>query len=151
MAEAPYTAAQIREATPAGRRIVLRVVEPGKPDVKRVLEFAAADANGVDIRSETIDAAGKVVDTSNDHATWVELLSHAAFPKAKVEVKHRTISIPLGTLMCTVYTVTGDGPDPEVTTYYFAESMPGPPVFYFVEKGGKRLTATTMESSSGSR
>lgn len=149
MAETPYTAAQIREATPAGRRIVLRVEEPGKPNLKRVLEFAAPSASGVDVRASTLDEAGKVVETSNDHATWEELRSHAAFPKGKVDIKHRTVSVPLGTLMCTVYTVTGDGPEPEVTTFYFAETLPGPPVFYYVEKGGKRLRATTMESSSG--
>lgn len=149
MAPAPYTPAQIRDASATGRRIVFKVEEPGKPDVKRVIEFTKSDATGAEVHSSTIDSSGRVLDSSNDHATWEELQSHGMFPKDKVDVKHRTISVPIGTLECQVYKVTGEGD--EVTTFYFADTLPGPPVFYFTEKGGKRVKASTMESNAAGK
>ncbi len=41
-----------------------------------------------------------------------------------------------------VYTVEGEGG--EVFTYYFAKKLPGAPVFFFVERNGKRLRTTTL-------
>ena len=147
--EAPYTAVQIRDASPTGRRIVFKVEEPGKPVVKRTTEFVKSDADGADLRTTVVDDKGGVVDTSTSRATWEELRAHGRFPKGRVEVKHRTISVPLGTLMCTVYKVTeGEGEAAESTTYYFADELPGPPVFFFTEKGGKRIRSSTMEASS---
>lgn len=149
MAPAPFTSTQLRDASPTGRKIVFKVEEPDKPAVKRTIEFVKSDAAGADTRSTTVDASGKVLESSDNHATWDELRSHGEFPKGSVEVYHRTVSVPLGTLECTVYKVTGQGPDPEVTTFYFADKLPGPPVFFYVEKGGKRIRTSTMESSSG--
>ena len=72
-----------------------------------------------------------------------ELRAHAEFPKGDVDIKHRTISVPLGTLECTVYKVTGQ--NGAVTTFYFADTLPGPPVFFYVEVGGKRVRTQTMD------
>lgn len=150
LAPAPYTAAQIRDASPAGRRIVFKVEEPDKPVVRRVIEFTRSDAGGADIQTTVLDDSGKVLDTKSSHATWEELRSHGEFPKNRLEIKHRVVSVPLGTVECNVYKVTGDGPDPEVTTFYFAEKMPGPPVFFHTDKGGKRTRTSTMESNTTS-
>ncbi len=147
MAPTPFTVAQIRDASPTGRRVVYKIEEDGKPQVKHVIEFVKSDASGADTRSSNMDAAGKTVDSSTDHATWEDLVKHAEFPKGNVEIKHRTISIPVGTLECTVYRVTGQ--DDLVTTFYFADTLPGPPVFMYVEKGGKRIRTQTMEASTG--
>jgi hypothetical protein len=149
MAEAPYTLAQIRDACPSGRRLVFKVQEPDKPDVQRVIEFVRSDANGAEIRTSSIDTTGHLLEATTTRSTWEELRAHAEFPKDQVEISHRTVSIPVGTLACTVYKVTqGQGSEAEVTTYYFSEKTAGPPVFFFVEKGGKRTRSSTMESSS---
>src|SRR5690348_743503 len=114
MAQTPYTAAQIRDASPAGRRIVFKVEEPGKPTVKRTIEFVKSDGSGADLRTITTDEKGNVMDSSDSHATWDELRSHAEFPKARVEIRNRTISIPMGTLQCVVYKLTeGEGESAE--------------------------------------
>ena len=151
MAPTPYSAAQIRDASPTGRRVVFKVEESDKPAVRRVIEFVKSDAAGADTHSSTIDSSGHVLDSADNHSSWDELRSHAEFPKGSVEIYHRTVSIPLGTLECTVYKVTGPGADPEVTTFYFADTLPGPPVFYYTEKSGKRIRTSTMESSSGAK
>ena len=151
-ADTPYTAAQIRDASPVGRKIVLKVVEPDKPAVLRTIEFVKSDESGADLRTTVTDEKGNVLDTQSSHVTWEELRAHAAFPKGKTEVKHRTISVPMGTLQCTVYKVTeGEGDAAETTTYYFADKLPGPPVFHFTEKGGKKIRSSTMEPPAGSK
>src|SRR5262245_2886366 len=54
-ASTPYTAAEIRAASPAGRRIVFRIDVPGKPSALHVIEFMSVDANGAEIRSTDMD------------------------------------------------------------------------------------------------
>jgi hypothetical protein len=149
MAPAPYTAAQIRDASPTGRRIVYKVEEPDKPARKHVIEFIKSDATGAEVRSYDTDDKGAPIDLKTTRATWEELRSHAEFPKDKVEIKHRTVSISIGTLECQVYKVTEDGKEADTVTYYFADTIPGPPVFFHAEKGGKRTLSHTMESNSG--
>lgn len=151
MAPAPYTAAQIRDGSPTGRRIVYKVEEPDKPAKKHVMEFIKSDAAGAEVRSFDTDEKGAPIDLKTMRATWEELRSHGEFPKDKVEIKHRTVSIPIGTLECQVYKVAGDGKEADTVTYYFADTMPGPPVFFYAEKGGKRTLTHTMESNSAAK
>lgn len=149
MAPTPYTAEEIREACPVGRKIVLRVVEKDKPEVLHVIEFRNNDAQGTDLHMTVTEPSGKVLDTSDKHVTWAELRSHAEFPKDRTVVTHRTTMTPLGALESVVYKVTeGEGPDETVSTYHFATKLPGPPVVHFVEKGGTRVMSGTMESST---
>lgn len=148
-APAPFTTDQLRSGCPVGRRIVYKIEEEGKPVTRRTLEFLKSDANTAEIRATTSDASGKELNAATNTATWAELRSHGEFDKDRVEVKHRTVSLPVGTLEASVYKVTElDG---TVTTYYFADTLPGPPVFLYVEKDGKRIRTQTMESSTGPR
>lgn len=145
MAPTPYTAAEIREACPVGRRIVFRITAKDKPEVLHVIEFLKNDDAGADLRITETDPSGKALKTSDSRATWEELKSHAEFPKDKTTITHRTTVHPLGTLEVLVYKVTeGD----EVTTYHFAKKIPGPPVAHFTEKNGERTSSSTMESST---
>lgn len=149
MAPTPYTAAEIRDACPVGRRIVFRIEQKDQPVVKHVIEFLKNDATGTDMRITETDESGKVLKSKDSHATWEELLTHAQFPKERTTITHRTSVHPLGTLDVLVYKVTeGEGPGAEVTTYHFAKKMPGPPVTHFTEKNGVRIRSGTMESST---
>lgn len=145
-ADTPYTADEIRDACPAGRKIVFRVVEKDRPEVRRVVEFVKSDAGGADVRITETDPSGKVLKTSESRSTWEELRSHAAFPKDRTTITHRMTVSPLGTLDVFVYKVKTD--DDEVTTYHFAKKLPGPPVTHFTDRGGARVLTSTMESSS---
>lgn len=145
----PFTVAEIREGCPPGRKMVFRISEKDKPDVLHTIEFVKSDATGTDFRTTDADAAGKVVKSADNHATWEELRSHAEFPKDKTAITHRTTVHPLGTLEVLVYKVTeGEGADAEVTTYHFAKKIPGPPITYFTEKNGVRLRSSTMETNA---
>jgi hypothetical protein len=149
MAETPYTAAEIRDACPVGRKIVFRIVEKDKPEIVHTIEFLKSDAAGADMRMTDADPSGKVLKTSEGRATWEQLLTHAQFPKDRTVISHRTTVHTLGTLDVLVYKVTeGEGPDAAVTTYHFAKKMPGPPITHFTEKNGVRVLTATMESSA---
>lgn len=63
----PYTAEQIRDACPPGRRIVFRVVEKDRPEVLRVIEFAKSDATGTDLRITVSEPSGQVLKTMESH------------------------------------------------------------------------------------
>lgn len=149
MAPTPFTADQIRDACPAGRRIVFKVEEPGKPVVHRTIEFVKSDASGADLKITMTDAAGAQLGADTSHATWEELRTHALFPKSAVRIEEKQFTTPLGTFEGLVYTVTeGEGANAEVTTFCFAKSLPGPPLLFVTEKGGQKIRTSTMESNT---
>jgi hypothetical protein len=144
MAEPPYSAKQIREATKVGRRYEWRLELPGKPAVRKVISFTRVDDQGCDTRAEGLDDSGKPLAPAKDaHATWEELRAHALFPKKSVVLSDETITIPAGTFVCTLYTVTeGD----EISRFWFAKELPGPPVQFSTEKGGQLMMKSTLLS-----
>src|SRR5262249_4150975 len=95
--------------------------------------------------SKTIDAQGTVVESKTAHHSWEELRKHAEFPAAATTLDDATTTTPAGTFACKRYVVR-DGD--EVSTFYFAPSLPGPPVLFFTDKNGTRVMTSTMISSS---
>ena len=69
-----------------------------------------------------VDAVGK------------QLREHAEFPRFAVKISEAKVEVPAGTYECVVYTVTAAE---EVVTFFFAKTLPGPPVKMVIEKGGK--------------
>jgi hypothetical protein len=144
MADPPYTAKQIRDATKVGRRYEWRLELQGQPPVRKVMSFTRVDDQGCDTHAEGLDESGKAIAPPKDgHATWEELRAHALFPKKSVVLSDETITIPAGTFVCTLYTVTeGD----EVSRFWFAKELPGPPVQFSTEKGGQLMMKSTLLS-----
>lgn len=138
----PYTADEIRVASPAGRRIELRVDAPGRPVTVRVLWFLSVDAAGADVESSTLDETGhEVGKREKTRSTWEELRQHAAFPRATTTVSEATVTVGAGTFDCRVYAVSSGG---RVTTFWFARSLPGPPVKMTVEVDGAIVETRTL-------
>jgi hypothetical protein len=130
---APFTAEQIRDATKNGRTYRYKIEVPNKPAREHVITFRNVDANGAEIHTgaEQVRRFG-----------WITLQQHAEFPKDKVTTREEKLKTPAGKFDCIVYVVQGE--DDEVWTYYFAKKLPGAPVFYYVERNGKRLRTTTL-------
>ncbi|GEM_PF-1534967 len=130
---APFTAEQIRDATKNGRTYRYKVEVPGKPPREYVIIF------------RNVDDAGAEIHTGADHVRrfgWITLQQHSEFPKDKVTTRQEKLKTPAGKFDCVVYVVKDD--DDEVWTYYFAKKLPGAPVYYYVERNGKRLRTTTL-------
>lgn len=136
---APFTAEQLRDATKNGRTYRFKVEMPNKPTREYVITFRNVDASGAEIHQ------------GSDHVKrfgWLGLQRHAEFPKDKVTTHDEKLKTPAGKFECIVYEVKGE--DDELWTYYFAKKLPGAPVFFYVERHGKRLrTVTLVEHIAG--
>ena len=130
---APFSWEEIRAATKAGRTYRFRVEMPGKPARERVLTFTKVDDDGCEIFGGTGEPKRR---------GWVALQKDEEFPKDRVKAYEESIKIPAGKFDCMVYEVRGK--DGEVSTYYFAKSLPGAPVLFWSEVDGKRVRTTTL-------
>jgi hypothetical protein len=138
-APTPYTADDIRESSRTGRRYEWSLDVPGKPRVVRVLTFVKVNKGGAEVESMTLDATGHMLgEPERSRATWPELRDHAAFPKSSVTVTEETVTVPAGAYPCKVYTLRSGT---KVSRFWFANTMPGPPVKLVITEGG-----TTTES-----
>jgi hypothetical protein len=130
---APYTWEQIRAATKSGRTYRYRVEMPGKPARERLLTFTKVDDDGCEIFAGGGEPKRK---------GWVSLQKDAEFPKDRVKTYEESVKLPGGKFDCIVYEVRGK--DGEVSTYYFAKTLPGAPVLFWSEVDGKRVRTTTL-------
>ena len=129
---APFTAEQIRDATKNGRTYRYKVEVPNKSAKEYTVTFRNVDDNGAEVhQGETTKRMG-----------WIALQQGAEFPKDKTTTHKEKLRTPAGKYECVVYEVTED--DSETWTYFFAKKLPGAPVFFFVERNGKRLRTTTL-------
>ena len=130
---APFTAEQIRHATKNGRTYRYKVEMPNQPTKEYALTFRKVDNDGAEISSSG---------DNSKRMSWLTLQQHAEFPKDKVTTHRDKLKTPAGKFDCIVYEVAGE--DGEIWTFYFAKKLPGAPVFFYVERDGKRLRTTTL-------
>ncbi|WP_407358740.1 hypothetical protein LTA6_000913 [Microbacterium sp. LTA6] len=136
----PFTAAQIRDATGAGKTIRLRVELPDGSDFERVNRFRETDAEGATLDRWSSDAPD---DVASGRVTWVELQGHAAFPAERTTLSTETLELPIGRVECLRY-VTRDAPDAEPETFWFSIAHPGMPVRYEAPADGGVIRTTVV-------
>lgn len=142
-APTPFTAAQIRGATSAGRTYDFLIEASGKPPVHHVIEFL--DVNDQSASFQTTNRTGEGKDLAparETRARWDELRQHALFPRAATTIHEERITVPAGTFDCLVYVVQGK--DGEVNGFDFARNLPGPPVLFFTEQNGVRVMTSRL-------
>jgi hypothetical protein len=136
----PFTAAQIRQATKAGRRYVHRIEAVGEPVQFQVMEFLSVSERGAQLRNSMLDADRKPIgEASEDPVTWEDLERHAHFPRSATRVTEAELVTPAGTFACMVYRVREVDMD---TTYWFAKELPGAPVKVEVKEEGTKVVYT---------
>lgn len=81
LATPPFTAEQIRDATPAGRTYVWRIEAGGKPAVERQLVFTEVDAVGATTVATMLADGRPVGEPSESQTAWVEFVGHATYAK----------------------------------------------------------------------
>jgi hypothetical protein len=141
----PFTVLQIRAGCAPGRTIEYRVEKFGEPARTERWSFAEMDPETAKITTTTFDTDGKQVGPPVVETTkWTELHEHARFPFAATTIDAEPITLPAGTFETMRYVVTvGD----VVKTFWFARSLPGPPVRLEVSQGGKPVMLMTMEAN----
>lgn len=138
----PFSAAQIRQATHAGRRYVFRVESKGEPVQFQVMEFLSVSEAGARLRQSMLDADRKPAgEPAEDQVTWQDLERHAHFPRSATRVTEEELATPAGTFACAVYRVREVDND---TTYWFARELPGAPVKVEVKEEGTKVVFTMI-------
>ena len=136
-APTPFTADQIWEATPAGRRTTLKMQRSVGPAMMQTFHFKTSDVAGTVI--ETLrHAEGKPPPArgSQGHSTWRALQQHASYPASATKITEEVVETPLGKFACFVYTVTAGE---NVNRICFAKALPGPPVLMTSMQKGKEV------------
>lgn len=139
LAELPFAAQAIRDATPAGRTYVFRFEEDGAQRFERWV-FERVDERGFTSTSTPVDEDGQPTGpVERAEGTWDELESHAHFPAARTTITNAQLTIPLGAFRCRLYTVTSEDEQGRevVSRYWFAVDLPGAPVRMVREVDGE--------------
>jgi hypothetical protein len=132
-APTPFTAEEIRRGCPEGRTVITRTVSP-EGTTTSTSRFTRCDEEGTTL----------VGGNGAHRVSWVDLQRHASFPADVTTIDEERITTPLGSLDCLRYQVTADD---EVSTFWFAKSLPGMPVLYTSASGGRLISTTTMVSN----
>ncbi len=146
IADPPFTVEQIRAASPAGRTIDFQITAEGAPAVRRRMRFTAVSPTEAEVEISIRDDKDQPVGTPQvGKSTWAELHAHAHFPRASTVVAEESVTVPIGTFTCRKYTVThAEVSPPRIDRFWFATDLPGPPVQFSTEVGGKVVMLTRM-------
>lgn len=139
----PFTAAEIRDASPRGLTLRLRIETPGRPPAERMIRFVQVDAEGADRVGWAILADGSDGPATRTRSTWLEFQGHASFSAATTTREAVTLDAPMGRLECLRY-VTTDGD--ATTELWFATAFPGMPIRTVETVGGQWVETMKMLS-----
>lgn len=126
IARLPLPPGALKAHLRSGSYIVMRVQEPDKQPYLLKTVFAEVDDEGCDMVDTRIELVTKrQLDTKKHRATWLELESHAHFPKYNTVITAEKLDTRLGTLDTLKYEVRYGV---KLIQMWFAPSLPGPPV-----------------------
>lgn len=148
----PFTARELHDALPSGARMVLSITEPGKPAVERRFTFLDPTDATTTLVTEVWSEGAQLGAPERETVAWADLVEHAAFPAAWTTRKEAAVDTPLGHFDAWEYTVlkVGDDGVGVRSHYWFARTLPGPPVLLVVEREGVEMMRMTMvERSTG--
>ncbi len=133
----PFTAEQIRHASPAGRTVRMLVERPDQAPQRQVNRFDEVDAEGCVLESWAELPDGSRTPAERVSVTWAELQQHAAFPAAGTEHDRVMLTTALGEMLCERYSV-GE------RTFWFDPGRPGMPVLFEDATAGAEVTVTVL-------
>jgi hypothetical protein len=142
---APFDAVALQAGLPVGATFDYALTLAGLTPSQERWEVVAATDAGVTIRTTALDAGGAPIGPGSEEPhTWTELESHARFPAAFTVVQESELRSPLGALPVRIYVVEPPGDEAKADIYYFAPSMPGPPVKLETEANGEIVFTMEM-------
>lgn len=122
----PFSAAQIREASRAGRTIRMRDEAPGEAASFRRIRVIEVDAEGAVHEYQATDPDGTPLgESSRRRSTWLDLQRHASQPADATTVDEVELTLPFGNFACWRYVVRDAGAE---LRFWFAQPLPGMPV-----------------------
>jgi hypothetical protein len=144
-APTPFSAARIREGCPSGR-VSTFLIEQGGHKVLQVFRFVKADAEGAEFSVDITTEDGKPLKKSQPtRQTWSGFQAHASFPANVTRITEGRVKTPAGTFDCWVYIVIAKGKTvTKESRFYFAKTIPGPPVKMTQQMDGKTVFSMTL-------
>jgi hypothetical protein len=137
----PFTAAEIRAASRAGRTVRQVIEVDGEPPVTRVQQFIDVDDEGATRLVYDVRGDQRRRDAKRSRSSWLDLQRHASMPIDTTTIDDVLLDTPMGRLDCLRYTtIDGDA----VETFWFARSMPGMPVKTERSEHGRVVERVTM-------
>lgn len=148
-APTPFSAEEIRDACPTGRWTKYHIQVAGHPDTYQLSTFIDSDNEGTGFESVSLDMDGKPKgEKQTARANWKELQGHASFPQKDTQITSESYTTPSGTYDCWLYVVTREKEGKkDVKRFWFAKSLPGPPVCYEQTVNGKLTFRMTLVES----
>jgi hypothetical protein len=138
----PFTAAEIRAASPPGTLITQVIDAAGEPPLTLVVQWTGVDEEGGTAVSYSIDAGGARSVPQRSSSSWLELQRHASMPVATTTIDEVVLDSPLGRLDCLRYTrVENEG---TISTFWFARAYPGMPVLTERSEKGTVVARSTI-------
>ena len=141
----PFTAAEIRDASPPGKTVHVLVEEDGEEPYMTVTRYISCDAEGA-IRHAWQETPGgvRLSEPQEFQSAWLDLQAHASFPAATTSRDEVELDTPLGRLNCLRY-ARRDGDD--VHTFWFSRDLPGMPVRIESATNGRVVERRTQHSN----
>jgi hypothetical protein len=140
----PFTAAQIRAASPDGHTVETRTEEDGVVIARHRITFLDGNDDDVAMRHVALDQSGEEMgEPAVGRATWHDLQAHASFPAAATVRTVDSIETPMGELECVRYEVRRDD---DTLVFWFAVDHPGMPVHRATLRDGEPVSVTTVVS-----
>jgi hypothetical protein len=140
----PFSAEEIRAASPNGHTVETVTEEFGTVTARRRTTFLDVDAAGANMRVVALDIAGAEVGDAESHrAAWTDLQAHASFPADQTTRVREQVDTPLGLLDALRYEVRRGE---EQMTFWFALEHPGMPILMAVARDGELVSMTTVTS-----
>ncbi len=137
MAPTPFSAEEIRSASPEGRSWTFRRIGPDGAIGYAQTTFLEVDAMEARYRTEQRNASGDPIgDATVSTSTWEGFRQDAEFPAAVTTVEAETLDTDLGRFDVRVYRVSPDAASGPTRVFYFAAALPGPPIRVTVTMGG---------------
>lgn len=152
-APTPFSADEIRKSCRVGVWRLYRVTAVGRRPSYRILRFERAVEAGVIVVSAMTDMKGRPFgEQRRVKALWKGLQSHASFRAHATTIRTERRTTPAGTFECWRYDVVGRvAGRREVKRFWFAKSLPGPPVDLVRRVEGRLVQRMTLVGTGRSR
>jgi hypothetical protein len=128
-APTPFSAAEIRAACPEGRHNLFEMRSTGKEPLYQLATFLFCDEWGAEFEAVFVnEQGGQLGGTKRTSASWEQMQARASFPADATVIDRERHRVPGGSFDCWHYTITdGEGGEME-QHFWFARSLPGPPI-----------------------
>ncbi len=138
---APFSAAEIRDASAPGRTYVQRLTPPDGPASTVTIRFAEVDARGATLEISATPDGGPAGPAQRAQLTWADFESHGVQPPAAIR-SEGPCEVPAGRFDCVVFVVESEAGRQRSS---FARQIPGMPVRIEREIDGRWITVAVVE------